>query len=327
MDERSSRHALEVIDRMPTCRCSSWPTSWMFPASSRRLTLDIRPVDLGSVIGAALDSVRPAADAKRIRIRVSLAPSARLLEGDPPRLQQIIWNLLANAVKFTPVDGVVDVRLVDAGHEGVRLSVADNGEGIDPAFLPHVFERFNRAQVVSRQHGGWASGGDSSGTSSSARGGSGAQEGRAGERRSRCAARDDEPSQAVSVAAPVIPPPVGRHAPSLAGCRILVVDDEPDARELLALILTAAGATVVTASSVNEALPHFDGSTIDVVLTDIGMPGEDGLTLIREVRRRETVNGRRMRGRRTARRRANRDRSIAAADRHGGASIRPPSSQ
>ena len=156
MDERSSRRALEVIDRNAHLQVQL--VADILDVSriiTGGLTLDVRPVDLGSVIGAALDSVRPAADAKQIRIRSRLAASARVTEGDPQRLQQVIWNLLANAVKFTPPDGTVDLELVDAGNAGVELRVADNGAGIDPEFLPHVFERFRQADnSVSRQHGG-----------------------------------------------------------------------------------------------------------------------------------------------------------------------------
>ena len=119
------------------------------------LKLDIRPVDLVAVIGAALDAVRPAADAKRIHIRSELALDARPTEGDANRLQQVVWNLLANAVKFTQPGGVIDIELVDTGQNHLRISVRDDGAGIDPEFLPHVFDRFRQADgSVSRQHGG-----------------------------------------------------------------------------------------------------------------------------------------------------------------------------
>jgi signal transduction histidine kinase len=108
-----------------------------------------------AVIGAALDAVRPAADAKRIRVRSQLALNARPTEGDASRLQQVIWNLLANAVKFTQPGGAIDIELVDTGDDHLRISVRDDGAGIDADFLPHVFDRFRQADgSVSRQHGG-----------------------------------------------------------------------------------------------------------------------------------------------------------------------------
>lgn len=335
MDERSTRHALEVIDRNAHLQVQL--VADILDVSriiTGGLTLDVRPVDLGSVIGAALDSARPAADAKRIRIRVSLAPSARPVEGDPQRLQQIVWNLLTNAVKFTPVDGVIDVQLADAGENGVRLSVADNGEGIDAAFLPHVFERFRQADSsVSRQHGGLGLGLAIVRHLVELHGGT---------VRAESAGRGQGSTFTVSLprggistsAAPVAvetprlePPAPPRAAPSLAGCRVLVVDDQADTRELLALCLSAAGATTATAASVQDALRSLDGSPVDVLLTDIGMPGEDGFALIREVRRRETPGGRRIAAAAVTAyaSAADRDRAIAAGfDRHLAKPIDPP---
>ena len=156
MDERSTRRALEVIDRNAHLQVQLVADILdVSRITTGGLKLDVRPVDLGAVIAAALDSVRPAADAKKIRIRSRLAPSAQLTEGDPQRLQQIVWNLLANAVKFTQAGGVVDVELRDAGKDGVHIHIADDGAGIDAGFLPHVFERFRQADgSVSREHGG-----------------------------------------------------------------------------------------------------------------------------------------------------------------------------
>jgi PAS domain S-box-containing protein len=156
MDERSTRRALQVIDRNAHLQVRLVADILdVSRITTGGLKLDVRPVDLGAVIAAALDSVRPAADAKKIRIRSRLAPSAQLMEGDTQRLQQIVWNLLANAVKFTQPGGVVDVELRDAGKDGVHIYIADDGAGIDAAFLPHVFERFRQADgSVSREHGG-----------------------------------------------------------------------------------------------------------------------------------------------------------------------------
>ena len=300
MDGRSTTRALQVIDR--NAHLQAQLVADILDVSriiTGGLTLDIRPLDLGSVIGAALDSVRPAADAKKIRVRSHLAASARLTNGDPQRLQQVVWNLLANAVKFTPPGGTVDLDLADVGDNGVRIRVADNGAGIETHFLPHVFERFRQADgSVSRQHGGLGLGlaivrhlvelhGGTVGAESSGPG----------------------KGSAFTVVLPRVNPD---HVPileadagpestpdsprvndgiSLAGCRVLVVDDEDDARELLAMVLTAAGARVETAASVSAALGQLDASQFDVLLADIGMPGADGYALIREVRKREAHSG------------------------------------
>jgi CheY-like chemotaxis protein len=262
------------------------------------LRLDVRPVDLGSVIGAALDAVRPMADAKTIRIRTRLGARARLTEGDPQRLQQIVWNLLTNAIKFTQARGSIDVELLGAGDNRVRIRVQDGGAGIDPAFLPHVFERFRQADgSVSREHGGLGLGLAIVRHLVELHGGTIAAESPGPGKGStftvelpavdpdRVSASFGEPRQAA--------PPLDRVA-SLGGCRALVVDDEEDARALIATILTTAGAHVQTASSVREALQHLDASVPDVLLADIGMPGADGYDLIREVRRREAQTGQRL---------------------------------
>ena len=156
LDDEGRTHALEVIDR--NAHLQARLVGDILDVSriiTGGLKLDIRPVDLVAVIGAALDAVRPAADAKRIHIRSELALDARPTEGDANRLQQVVWNVLANAVKFTQPGGVIDIELVDTGHNHLRISVRDDGAGIDPEFLPHVFDRFRQADgSVSRQHGG-----------------------------------------------------------------------------------------------------------------------------------------------------------------------------
>jgi PAS domain S-box-containing protein len=301
LDERSTRRALQVIDRNAHLQVQL--VADILDVSriiTGGLTLDVRPVDLGSVIGAALDSVRPAADAKTIRIRSQLAASARLINGDPQRLQQVIWNVLANAVKFTPAGGVVDIQLLDTEDQNVRICVADNGDGIDPEFLPHVFERFRQADgSVSRQHGGLGLGlaivrhlvelhggtvraeSDGPGTGSTFT-------------IDLPTLVSHEPTSASDERGPVTTAasPVSAEGIVLAGCRALVVDDEEDARELLALILRTAGATVETASSTGDALRQLDACWPDVLLADIGMPGSDGYELIREVRKRDAQSGR-----------------------------------
>ena len=293
MDEGSTRRALQVIDRNAHLQVQL--VADILDVSriiTGGLTLDIRPVDLGAVIGTALESARPAADAKRIQIHSRLAASARLAEGDPQRLQQIIWNLVTNAVKFTGSGGSVEVDLLDAGDDRIRIRVADDGAGIDPAFLPHVFERFRQADgSVSRQHGGLGLGLAIVRHLVELHGGTVRAESAGPGKGSTFtvdlprAAPDGVPDEVPYLR--FMERDGTPAAPSLAGCRVLVVDDEQDARELLVMILTAAGARVETASSVTDALQQLDSSRPDVLLADIGMPGSDGHALIREVRTRE----------------------------------------
>jgi PAS domain S-box-containing protein len=302
MDQESTRRALHVIDRNAHLQVrlvgDILDVSRIITGGLR---LDLRPVDLGSVIGAALDAVRPAADAKRIQLRSHLSAPARVTEGDPQRLQQIVWNLLANAVKFTESGGLVEVELVDAGEGAVRIRVHDTGAGIDPAFLPHAFERFRQADgSVSRHHGGLGLGLAIVRHLVELHGGTVRAESpglgmgstftvelpRADPNRawSRPGERRPAPSVSRTHGLPW----------SLEGHRALVVDDDEDARELVAGILTAAGASVQTAASVAEALRQLEAAPPDVLLADIGMPGTDGYELIREVRRREAQHGRRL---------------------------------
>jgi signal transduction histidine kinase/integral membrane sensor domain MASE1 len=156
LDEENTSKALEVIDRNASLQVRLVEDILdISRIIAGGLTLEIRPVDLGAVINAVLDAVRPAAEGRKVTIDVQLSSSARHIDGDPQRLQQIVWNLAANSVKFTDPGGHVDVDLIDRGADGVRIRVHDTGLGIEPAFLPHVFERFRQADsTVSRAHGG-----------------------------------------------------------------------------------------------------------------------------------------------------------------------------
>ena len=291
LDAPSTRRALQVIDRNAHHQVQL--VSDILDVSriiTGGLKLEVRPVDLAAVIGAALDSIRPSADAKQIHVRTHLSASVRLTNGDPHRLQQIVWNLLTNAVKFTPSGGTIDVDLDDAGGAGIRIRVSDNGAGIDAEFLPHVFERFRQADgSVSRQYGGLGLGLAIVRHLVELHGGSvrAASEGlgKGATFTVDLPRADFAPAPASGDLEHVQGPQPSPHA--LAGCHALVVDDEQDARELLAAILTGAGATVDLAASVGEALRHLDARWPDVLLADIGMPGADGFALIRDVRRRE----------------------------------------
>jgi signal transduction histidine kinase/CheY-like chemotaxis protein len=261
---------------------------------SGKVRLDMRGVDVASILEASVNAVRPAAEAKGIELTLVIDP-AGAVRADPNRLQQVFWNLLTNAVKFTPKGGRVAVAL-ERVNSHLRISVADTGEGIDPAFLPYVFERFRQADAsASRRHGGLGLGlsiakqlvelhGGSINASSDGKGtGSrfvvelpamaldAAVPGRTGTRQQPSRSTADE---------------IDAYAPtaSLDGVRVLVVDDEPDARSLIERLLEDCEATVTTASSASEALEQVAREAPDVLLSDIGMPTEDGYSLMRRIR-------------------------------------------
>jgi PAS domain S-box-containing protein len=256
---------------------------------SGKLRLDLRPVDLETVIRAALETVRPAAEAKGIEVRTSFTYRPLVL-GDADRLQQVAWNLLSNAVKFTPRHGRVEVG-VEARESHIDITVADTGMGIGADFLPHLFERFTqRDSSTARSHAGLGLGLAIVRHLVELHGGTVAAES-SGEGR----------GAVFTVALPVRPlvadgAEVGPHAaegrvassgltaPSLRGVRVLVVDDEPDARELLSSVLGQFGAQVRTAASAREGLRLVREWCPDVLLADIGMPVEDGYMLIKQVR-------------------------------------------
>jgi signal transduction histidine kinase/ActR/RegA family two-component response regulator len=256
---------------------------------SGKVRLDVRLADVAGIIDAALDTVTAAAVARGIRLEKDIAPVHPRVRVDPHRMQQVLWNLLSNAIKFTGSGGVVcvAVRVVPAGLE---ISVSDTGQGIAAAFLPHVFERFRQADSSNtRQHAGLGLGLAIVKELVELHGG-------------RVRAESAGPGQGstftVSLPAPA---PVGGevaqghagHTPfpaarapetTLAGLSMMLVDDEADARELVEDILRNAGASVVCASSASEAMQKFVQAKPDLLLSDIGMPGENGYDLVRQVR-------------------------------------------
>jgi PAS domain S-box-containing protein len=257
---------------------------------SGKLRLDVASVDLAPVLRAAIDVVRPAADAKQLRLECDFAKDVGRVRGDAGRLQQVVWNLLSNAVKFTPSGGLVSVKLrpVDASAE---ITVSDTGKGIPGSFLPHVFDPFRQADgSISRLSGGLGLGLSISRHLVELHGG-------------RIEARSEGEGRGASFALriPVAPPgafsplpariaeshapgPGASGAPLLTGARVLVVDDDADARELLQTVLEGRGATVRTAASVDEATQMFERDRPDVLLSDIGMPDKNGVDLIRWLR-------------------------------------------
>jgi PAS domain S-box-containing protein len=280
--ERSARAQAEIIEDLLD----------MSRIISGKVRLDVQRVDLSSVARAAVETARPTAEAKGVRLQTDIDPQNGLwVSGDVNRLQQVLWNLLSNAVKFTPKGGRVQV-LLERVNSHLELSVIDTGEGIRPEFLPYVFDRFRQADAsTTRRHGGLGLGLSIVRQLVELHGGS-------------VAVKSDGPGQGstftVSLPLTVIhgfpkaeverrPP---RTAPASAtsleveikGVRVLVVDDEKDARDLLKRILEDFRAVVTAVKSADDAIEVLRGGRFDVLVSDIGMPGEDGYSLIKRVR-------------------------------------------
>jgi PAS domain S-box-containing protein len=299
LDEPTARRALDTIER--NARAQAQLIEDLLDVSriiTGKLRLDARPVELAPIIAAATDAARPAATAKGITLHVDPGETHLAVLGDADRLQQVVWNLLSNAIKFTPQAGEVRVALArNAGH--AEINVRDTGQGIAPEFLPHVFERFRQADgAPTRQHGGLGLGLAivrhlvelHGGTVAAASAGAGhgatftVQLPVAALRTADFGLRaGDGTSDQSAIRSP--------QSAILSGLRVLVVDDEPDARDLLQLVLTQSGALVMTADSAGAALAAFERERPDLLISDIGMPGVDGYALIREVRARETQSG------------------------------------
>ncbi len=253
--------------------------------TSGKLRLQIGPVRPDDLVRAALDGVRPAADAKGLRLEARLDDVGEIA-GDGDRLQQIAWNLLTNAVKFTPEGGRIEVRLTRRGSH-VELGVKDSGQGVAPELLPHVFERFRQAEGGRSQRAGLGLGLAivknlvelHGGTLSAESEG----EGRGATFKVVLPAADRPPPAAATAAAaqPSRPAPALRP---LEGLKVVVVDDEPDVRDLLETILATRGAEVNSAESAAEGLELVQQVRPDVLVSDIGMPGEDGYSLLRRLR-------------------------------------------
>jgi len=253
-----------------------------------KLLLNVAPVHLIPVIEDAIETVRLAAEAKGIQIHTHLDPSAPPVLGDAGRLQQIVWNLLSNAVKFTPGGGSVTVvlRAIDAQ---VQIQVKDTGRGISPAFLPHVFDYFRQDDsTTTRQFGGLGLGLAIVRHLTELHGGT-IQVESPGENQGAtftlCLPHTTEPGGDRPLSTPA------NSEVYLAGVRVLVVDDEPDMRELASFILGEYGATVQSAASAAEALHYLDQAVPDVLVSDIGMPDMDGYGLLGQVRGRSPERG------------------------------------
>jgi CheY-like chemotaxis protein/nitrogen-specific signal transduction histidine kinase len=264
-----------------------------------KIRLSIRPVTLSSIVDAAIEAMRPAADAKEIRIEFAPAVAAGEDEaiGDPDRLQQIVWNLVSNAIKFTPVRGRVWIELSrDAAQFCIR--VRDTGKGIHPDFLPHVFDRFRQADsTMTRAHSGLGIGLAIARHLVELHGGS-MQAESPGEAQGAtftiflpAVALGVESGLTARSVSDELPGPVVEPLENLEGIQVLVVEDEPDGRELFHEALSAGGARVVQVESAEAALESIDASLPDVLISDLGMPGEDGYSLIRKLRKRAAQRG------------------------------------
>jgi signal transduction histidine kinase/CheY-like chemotaxis protein len=257
---------------------------------SGKLTMELQRTDLSGVIDSAIAAVRPAADAREVRVHTAIEPT-RPVDGDAGRLQQVLWNLLSNAIKFTPPNGRVTVFAREIEREGVlsvEISVSDTGQGIDPGFLPFVFDRFRQADAsTTRRHGGLGLG--LSIVKSLVEMHKGTVEAQSpGEDQGSTfivclplAETQDLSDAALDHAETETMPEMS----SLAGLRVLVVDDEADARTLAQRVLEERGAEVLAVGSAAEALKAVDGdSGVSILVSDIGMPEQDGYDLIKRMR-------------------------------------------
>ena len=249
---------------------------------SGKVRLDVRRVDVLDVIDAAIGAVQHSADAKEIRLTKVVDPDCGAISGDPSRLQQVLWNLLSNAIKFTPKGGEVKLTAGRTDSQ-LEITVTDTGRGIKPEFLPHVFDRFRQADAsITRQYGGLGLGLAIVKNLVELHGG-----------RIRAQSPGEGQGATFAVSLPVTKAPAHEAAPipaslveheALKGAKLLVVDDEPDARGLLDRVFTDCKAEVTTASTAAEALALLKAAPYDAIVSDIGMPHEDGYELMRKVR-------------------------------------------
>lgn len=293
--EGETREALEIVAR--SSRQQAQMIEELLDVSriiTGKLTVEVRPVDLAGVVGQAMNTVAQTAAAKAIRLEKSIEAEGIAVNVDPDRMQQVLWNLLSNAIKFSPKGSEISVRVGRVGSTA-EVSVIDQGSGIDPEFLPHVFERFSQADSSkTRVHGGLGLGLSIVRHLVEIHGGT-------------VRAQSDGPGAGATFTVtlpivamkaaeepPMMPAPAMEALPphlNLRGVRLLVVEDDAPSRYMLQSLFTRSGATVMVAASMEEALRHFEMMTFDVLLSDIAMPGGDGYELLRAIRRRES-NGR-----------------------------------
>lgn len=294
LDKDSSGHAIEVIER------NAWAQKQIIEdildvsrVITGKLQLHLGPVDLIAVVNAALDAVRPALEAKEIKIETNYQAGLKVIAGDLDRLQQVVWNLLSNASKFTPAGGVVEV-CVTQDETFARIDVRDTGPGIAGEFLPHVFERFRQADgSTTRTHGGLGLGLAIVRHLVELHGGVIAAENAAGGLGAIFTVKLPLPTSELSLE--LIPPPTPLEENlidvDLENVRILVVEDQLDALDLITIDLAEHGAKVRGASSAADAIALLRSEQFDLLISDIGMADTDGYNLIRQVRNQEGAEG------------------------------------
>jgi len=290
------RNGLEVIER--NVRAQSQLINDLLDMSriiSGKIHLEVQPLYLHELVNAAIDTVRHMADVKNIRIRSMLDTRIGLIRGDPNRLQQVLWNILSNAIKFTPKDGRVQIVLERVNSQA-ELSVEDSGVGIRAEFLPHVFDRFRQGDPgTTRRFGGLGLGLSIVKTLVELHGGSVRVKSEGENRGSTFTVcvpishvRADHPELHESTSGDFSET---TELPRLDKIRVLIVDDEPDGRALIARILEDQGALPICATTAREALDIISHDQFDVLLSDVGMPDMDGYELIRRVRSLDSSRG------------------------------------
>ncbi|MEK7832873.1 MAG: ATP-binding protein, partial [Acidobacteriota bacterium] len=289
LDRTSAERALTTIER--NAKSQAHLVGDLLDASriaTGNLSLEVKPVELMSVVDAAVDAVRPSVEAKSLRMQIVMEPWVGPFVGDHERLKQVVWNLLSNAIKFTPAGGLIEVRLERLENKAL-LIVSDTGQGIDPEFLPHIFDRFRQADSsTKRQQGGLGLGLAIVKHIVELHGGAIYAYSRGDGQGSDfmitlpLAAKEAE-SKEGSLWPESLPETQVRLG-NLRGVKVLVVDDEHDTREVLSVMLARYGTEVRAAGSVREALEVLSGWKPDMVVSDIGMPDEDGYVMIRKLR-------------------------------------------
>ncbi|HEX6623953.1 MAG TPA: PAS domain S-box protein, partial [Pyrinomonadaceae bacterium] len=301
LDDETTAHALEVIERNAGAQAQIIEDILdVSRIITGKMRLNMQTTDPALAVVAAVETIRPAAQAKGVALACSLDPQVGTVTADPDRLRQVAWNLLSNAVKFTPQGGRVEIRLGRAGGH-VRLVVSDDGEGISPAFMPYIFERFRQADSsTTRKHGGLGLGlaivrhlvEMHGGTVSAESEGAGAVF-----TVSLPVNRQHQPGAdvPVGVSAGLATGGAGGESvvmyPALGGLRLLVVEDEEDTLAMLAVVFGRCGAEVKAVASTEEALSLLETWRPDVLVSDLGLPGEDGYSLIEKVREKESREG------------------------------------
>jgi signal transduction histidine kinase/ActR/RegA family two-component response regulator len=293
LDEATAARAMETIDR--NAKSQAQLIEDILDVSrmiTGKLRLNNEPVDIASVINAAIDSVQLAINSKDLKLEITLDPSARHTLGDASRLQQVVWNLLANAIKFTPSGGRIEVKVERAGRN-LQIRVSDAGQGIDTDFLPFIFDRFRQADgTTTREHGGLGLGlaivrhlvelhGGTIKADSAGKGKGAtfiinlplAPQDSTRRRNVIGSLQASEGSQGTVIS-----------LPSLDDVKVLLVDDDPDTLQILSVMLAESKAGVQTAASASEALEILEWYQPDVLVSDLAMPGEDGFSLIGKIR-------------------------------------------